>query len=301
MGLLVRFAARFTPRAQEISIDGTVLLFTVAVSVASGLALGLLPALSPRRNLIAAIQDSGERASAGFGRQRVRSILIVAQVAISFMLLIGAGLMVRSLWKLQGVDPGFHTERVLTMRLDLNFTKYTGPEDYRSFQQRLLERVEKQPGVLTAALAGTFPLNEGLPSLGRFQIEGRPPANPTLLPQADFQFVSTGYFRALGIPLLRGRFFTRQDRPGAEEVLLINHRMARHYWGDEDPVGKRLTTHQGRTWNTIVGVVGDVRQYGLDSEPSDQIYAALLQTPTLSSTLPDPDGGSARTNGPSRA
>lgn len=285
LDLLVSFAARFTPRASEIRIDGTVLVFALVVSLATGIAFGLVPSLSSRQNLIASLQEGGDRTSAGAARHRIRSALIVVQVAISFMLLIGAGLMLRSLWKLHRVDPGFATERVLTTRLDLNFSKYTDLEKRRGFQRRLLERIESQPGVVSAAIAGTFPLNDGGPQNGQFDIEGRPPALPALRPQADFQQVSPEYFETIRIPLVRGRGFVRADRADTPAVALINQTMARHLFPAEDPIGKRLSLDSGQNWIQIVGVVGDVRQYGLDRRPTDQVYLATEQFPPLSATL----------------
>jgi putative ABC transport system permease protein len=285
LGLLVSFAARFTPRASEIRIDGMVLLFALGVSIATGLAFGLIPSLSARQNLVAALQEGGDRSTGGVVRHSLRSALVVVQVAISFVLLIGAGLMLRSLWKLQRVDPGFDTERVLTMRLDLNFSKYTDREKRRIFQQRLLERLAGQPGVVSSAIAGTFPLNDGGPQNGAFQIEGNPVPSADLRPQADFQNVSPGYFATIRIPLLRGRSFSDADRADTNQVSVINQTMARHFWGSRDPVGKRLSINGGETWIEIVGVVGDVRQYGLDRRPTDQIYLALQQFPPLSATV----------------
>jgi putative ABC transport system permease protein len=285
LDLLVSFAAMFTPRASEIRIDGAVLVFALVVSLATGIAFGLVPSLSSRQNLIASLQEGGDRTSAGAARHRVRSALIVVQVAISFMLLIGAGLMLRSLWKLHRVDPGFATEQVLTTRLDLNFSKYTDLEKRRGFQRRLLERIDGQPGVVSAAIAGTFPLNDGGPQNGQFEIEGRPPAQPALRPQADFQQVSPEYFDTIRIPLVRGRGFVPADRADTPAVALINQTMARHLFPGEDPIGKRLSLDSGRNWIQIVGIVGDVRQYGLDRRPPDQVYLAMEQFPPLSATL----------------
>jgi putative ABC transport system permease protein len=294
--LLVAFATRFTPRAVEIRIDSAVLVFTLAVSIATGIALGLIP-VSGRRNLAAAIQESGERSTQAWGKHRLRDLLIVSQVAISFVLLIGAGLMVRTLWNLQRVDPGFQTERVLTMRIDLNFSKYlftargeaipNGRDKVIAFHEQLLNRMKGEQGVVSAAVAGTFPLNEGGPGNfnGRFQIEGQPPVTPDLLPDADLQQVSQDYFRTIRIPLVRGRSFDDRDRAGKTPVALINQTLARHFWKHGNPVGRRLSLDGGRTWVEIVGVVGDVRQYGLAAAPSDQIYLPLLQNPTLSSTF----------------
>ncbi|HTO88436.1 MAG TPA: ABC transporter permease [Thermoanaerobaculia bacterium] len=285
LGLLVSFAARFTPRASEIRIDTPVLLFALGISIATGIVFGLIPSFPQRRNLVGALQEGGERSGAGVGRHRLRSALIVVQVAISFMLLIGAGLMLRSLWKLQQINLGFKTERVLTTRLDLNFSKYRDLESRRAFQIRLLERLAGQPGVVSAAIAGTFPLNDGGPQSGQFEIEGSPVSNADMRPQADFQNVSTDYFQTIRIPVLRGRGLAPSDRADTPYVCVINQTMALHLWSSQDPIGRRITVDRGEHWIQIVGVVGDVRQYGLDRRPPDQIYLAQAQFPPLSSTL----------------
>jgi predicted permease len=163
LGVLTRFAARFTARAGEIGIDGTVLLFTLGVSVLSGMAFGAMPALASRSDLVSALKDGGAAATSGRRRQRVRGALVASQVALAFVLLIAAGLMVRSLIKLQGVDPGFDPENVVSMRVDLNWTKYDTRGKTDAFYRRLLERVRGQAGVRSAAVANTFPLN-GQPS-----------------------------------------------------------------------------------------------------------------------------------------
>lgn len=285
--LLMTFATRFTPRASEISIDGPVLLFTVAVSLLTGIALGLIPAVSRRKSLVSALQEGSDRSTLGAGRHRVRSLLIVAQVAVSFMLLIGAGLMVRTLIHLQRVDAGFQAERVLTMRIDLNFSKYTQVEPRRIFHERLLQSIDATPGVLSAAISADFPLNEGSgPNTGAFQIEGRPvPASDQLLPQADFQRASPAYFKTIGIPVLRGRAFSPADRAGTPRVALINQRLASRHFPGVDPLGKRVSFDQGENWISIVGIVGDVKQYGLATEPTDQLYLPVLQSPPLSATV----------------
>jgi predicted permease len=279
--LLVNFAARFTPRAAEISLDSAVLLFTLVVSVATGLVFGLLPALSTRQNLIPSLKEGGQSV-AGAGRQRLRGALVVAQVAVSFVLLVGAGLMMRSLFNLQKVNPGFDPERVLVMRVTANWSKYTTPQQYRDLSMRLIERARALPGVLSAAMASTYPLNPlGLANGGfnrNFQIEGRPPNPNEPEPQVDFRVASADYFQTIRLPLLKGRLFTEADDAQARQVAVINRTMARHRWGDEDPVGKRVSLNLGESWVTIVGVVGDVRQYGLNREPTDELYRPVRQT-----------------------
>jgi putative ABC transport system permease protein len=284
--LLVHFAARFTPRASEIAIDGPVLLFTLGVSLVAGLGLGLIPALSSRRSLVSALQDGRDPAASAPGRLRMRNFLIVAQVAISFVLLAGAGLMLRTLWKLRQIDPGFKSERVLTSRLDLNFTRYREREKQLDFNERLLAKLSSEPGVVSVALAGRFPLAEGGPSSGRYRLEGHPPVAEEALPRADFQRVSADYFKTIGVPLLRGRALTGADRTNAPRVAVINKTMASHVFPGEDPIGRRIGVNGDAPgeidWLTIVGVSGDVRQYGLANPPVDQVYLSLLQYPGLS-------------------
>jgi putative ABC transport system permease protein len=287
-GLLVHFAERFTPRAGEIAIDAPVLIFSLVVSVLVGIVLGLGPAFSRRLDLRTALQDGRSDAASAPGGHRTRSLLIVGQVAISFVLLAGAGLMLRTVWKLAGVDPGFRTERVLTSRLDLNFTRYKTAEDRRQFCSRLLDRLGAEPGIVAVALAGSFPLNERGPANGRFRIEGQPPAAPQSLPRADFQRVSADYFRTIGIPILSGRALSSQDRKDTLPVAVVNRTMAAHFWPGENPVGRRIGVDGDEpgqvVWLTIVGVSGDVRQYRLAQPPGDQVYVSLLQYPGLSTT-----------------
>jgi predicted permease len=279
LDLLVTFASRFTPRASEISIDATVLIFTLGMSLFTGLLFGCIPALTARRDVLPSLNVGSTRSSGA--RQRLRSGLIVAQVAISFVLLIGAGLMARSLVNLQQVDPGFRAANVLTMRLDLNFTKYDTPEKRIAFYRRLLDRLSAEPGVQTVAASATFPLNESGPFNFRFVIEGKPVPEGTPLPTAGIRASSPMYFRTMGIPLLRGRVFTDRDDLQNPRVLVINDSLARHHWPGEDPVGRRVSFDGGETWETIVGVVADTRQR-LDQESGDEIYWSVLQRGQLS-------------------
>ncbi|HUF34511.1 MAG TPA: ABC transporter permease [Gemmatimonadales bacterium] len=282
--LLTAFAARFTPRAGEIALDGSVLAFTLGVALLTGLAFTLLPALPGRRDVAGALKDGGSGTSGGRSL-RLRGVLVVAQVAVSVVLLIGAGLMVRSLVALQRVDPGYDTERILTMTLDLNWSRYTSPDLIRQFHARLHERLAGQPGILSAGSAMMFPL-DGHRRMGfEFEIEGRPRSDNAARPQGDFRSVSPGYFRTLGIPLVTGRTFTPDDGPDAPGVVLVNQSLARRYWGTEPPMGRRVSADSGRTWLTVVGVVGDVRQYGLDVEPADEVYTPFAQVPIREGSL----------------
>jgi putative ABC transport system permease protein len=285
LNLLVSFAARFTPRAREIHLDATVLLFTFAVAVLTSLLSGTAPALAARETVVGSLKEGGAQSTIGLGRNRMRSLLIVAQVAVSFLLLIGAGLMLRSFAKLQHVEPGFQAENVLTMQIGLDFTKYNDNDKQRAFFETFLDKIEAQSGVKSAAASMMIPLNGNMRMTGDFEIEGQTPVPGQVHPVSDFRVVSENYFQTLHIPVLAGRAFTRADRPGAPDVAIANRSAARHYWGAQDPMGKRFSTDGGKSWIQIVGVAGDVRQYGLDKAPVDEIYVPLAQNPFLDAVL----------------
>ncbi|HET8923967.1 MAG TPA: ABC transporter permease [Candidatus Acidoferrum sp.] len=278
LSLLVSFAARFTPRAREIHMDSAVLLFTLGIAVLTSVLSGTAPALAARDTVVNGLKEGSAQTS---GRRRMRSLLIVAQVAVSFLLLIGAGLMLRSFQKLQHVDPGFEPDNVLTMQIGLDFTKYNTNDKQRAFFETLLDKVQTQSGVKSAAATMMIPLTTNMVMTGDFQIEGQAPVPGQALPVGDFRVVSPNYFETLHIPILDGRAFTRNDRQDKPNVAVVNRTAARHFWGTQDPVGKRFSTDQGMTWTQIVGVVGDVKQYGLDRDPADEIYVPLAQSPLL--------------------
>jgi putative ABC transport system permease protein len=285
MRMLAAFAARFSPRASEIRIDLAVLLFTVVVAFVASLASGSVPALASRESLTGSLKEGGGPATLGFSRGRARSALIVAQFAVSFMLLIGAGLMLRSVLNLQHVDPGFQLENVLTMDIYLNFAKYTDGDKRRGFFESLLERVRAQPQVISAAISLAVPLDLNVQNNGSFRIEGQnlnPAEEP---PVADFHVVSPDYFRTLGIPVISGRAFDVKDASQAAPVALLNETLARHRWPGQDPLGRRISFDDGKTWVTVVGIAGDTREAGLDHPAVDGVYLALAQTPLLQGTL----------------
>jgi putative ABC transport system permease protein len=279
LDLLVTFTARFTRRAREIDIDGSVLAFTLVVSVVTGLIFGSMPALPSRRNPADALRESGARATASTGKLRLRSALVVSQIAISFMLLIGAGLAIRSFTKLQAVDAGIRAENVLTGTIAVPFNAQIEPVQ---FIETLLDDIESQPGVLSAAVTTSFPLSEVAPFSNAFEIEGRPVADTTLRPVADFRRISPKYFDTINQPLLRGRTFTRTDGgEGSQPVIIVNQSFGRNHFGDDDPIGKRVlssTFGSQQDWFTIVGVVGDVRQ-SLDTDIADEVYFPFRQFP----------------------
>jgi putative ABC transport system permease protein len=290
IGALTSFVGRFTVRTSQIGIDPWVLLFTLAVSIATGLAFGTFPALASRVDLSGALKQGSKGGGESTGRRRIQSTLIVAQVAVSVVLLVAAGLLLASFYRLQSVSAGYKADNILTAELFTNFTKYPDANAQRNFYLPLLERLQSQPGVVSAAITNAVPLRTLNPGCAPFQIEGLTSDNPEQRPTADIRAASSMFFRTLGIPLLSGRAFTDADRPDAPPVVVINKSMMR-YWNERDPVGSRLSVDNGRTWATVVGIVGDVKQFGLDRDAVAQMYVPLTQSQGL--------GGLAlvRTNG----
>jgi putative ABC transport system permease protein len=287
--LLTEFTAKLTPRAREIHLDFTMLLFALGIAIATSMIFGTVAALYSRTDLTDGLKDGATQTTAGHGRSRARSVLVVCQIAFSLVLLIGAGLMLRSLDKLQRVDPGFVPNRVLAMTVDLNWSKYQGKTPVREVSARLLRKIESQPGVLSAAISSGFPLDPdnamGTAASAQFMIEGRPARDGEAPSRANFRSGTPDYFRTLGIRLIEGRTFAVSDRDKSPLVVVINQSFAGHYWKNEDPVGKRVSFDRGDTWYKIVGIVGDVREFGLTQPASDEAYFANAQEPALGSVL----------------
>jgi len=280
--LLLRLTDTFLPRTGEVEIDPPVLLFTLAVSLTTGLLFGALPALASRRDLAGALRSDSARTSESAGRRRTRQLLIVGQVAVSFVLLVAAGLLVRSLVKLQQVDAGIEPERVLAVTVSPNWSRYPGdkPELRRELFETLLERTRTHPAVLSAAVASTFPLNPGGPDDLPFEIEDRPVAEGEFLPRTHWNVASREYFGTLGIPVLQGRGFTAQDREGAPRVAMVNQAFVRRHLREGDVLGRRLLVQddgEPRPF-TVVGVVRDTRR-GLASDVVPEVYFPFDQHP----------------------
>jgi putative ABC transport system permease protein len=288
--LLVAYVARFTPRAQEIQIDAQVLLFTLAIDGLVSILTGTAPALVRRDNLITTLKEGGTQATLGVSRGRTRSALIVAQVAVSFLLLIGAGLMVRSLINLQRVPTGFRPENVLTVQISLDFKRYMGDttdasnQKMLAFSDALLDKIDAMPQVTAAAMSGEFPLDKSPAANNQFTIEGQQGASD-VKPTSDFNVVTPNYFRTLGIPIFSGRDFDGRDRPGKPPVAIVTQSLVHHYWRDRDPVGHRVSLDDGQTWTTIVGVVGDVHERSLDQPPPELMYVPYAQYPQMAPSL----------------
>ncbi len=277
---LVRHLPTDLPRTAEISVDGRVLIFTSVVALLNGLLFGLAPVFHARGSL----RQSGRGVIAG--PSLLRSALIVGQVAIALVLLTGAGLMAKSLWKLLQVPPGFRAEHMLTARLSLP-RQYTN--DYKfgtgmhrqisAFQQRLLDRVRAIPGVESAAFTAYLPLS-GTDNSWSFLVEGRPAKPPGEFDVANYRPVGAGYFETTGIPIKRGRGFTAADNEDGPLVMAINEAMARTFWGSTDPIGHRVSFSENK-WRTIVGTIGDVHHHGLDTKAAPEMYIPYAQAPNV--------------------
>jgi putative ABC transport system permease protein len=273
------------PRADEIGIDGRVFGFTLLVSLGAGAVFGLLPALQASNAPLNEALKEGGRGSSGSRRHHLRNLLVVSEVALALVLLVGAGLMLRSFIRLISVDPGLDPQNVLTADIMLPRGKYAPPQQ-AVFFQRLLERLRAVPGVQSAGAVYPLPLSGGEEGTG-FDIEGQPPA-PGEQRAAGQRWVSTDYFKALDIQLQKGRVFTESDGAGAPPVLVINDAMARQYWPNEDPIGRRINFERrdGQpVWREIIGVVGDVRHTALDKRSGPEIYLPITQNPWPFMTL----------------
>jgi putative ABC transport system permease protein len=285
--LLMALAPSQIPRYNPIGIDSTVLGFTLGVAVITGILFGLAPALQASKlDLQSALKEGGRGAIGDGGQRRVRSLLVVAEMAVALVLLVGAGLLIRSFVELLRVDPGYNTSNVLTTMILLPQSSYGQPAQRLAFAGRLEERLKALPEVTSVGVVTRLPLFSALNNSTSFMaIEGRP-LPPGQHPEVDFRRASTGYFQTLGIPLHAGRLVTEQDITSNTPAVVINEAMARRFWPDEDPVGKRISAtgsnpEQG-PWQTIVGVVGNVRHLGLDIEPRPEVYFHMNTSPFFS-------------------
>jgi putative ABC transport system permease protein len=272
-------------RESGVGMDANVAWFTFALTFLTGLLFGLAPALkSSKPDLNESLKNDGRGATAGAG---LRSALVVSEIALSLVLLAGAGLLIRSFLRLQSVDSGFDPRNLLTLRLSLPEARYPEAQQVISFYQQLTERLGRLPGVESVAATHALPLS-GMGGVRPFTVEGRPRQEPGKAPAAQYRIVSPGYFRTMKIALIRGRDFTKQDEAQAAGVVIINQSFQRRYFPDEDPVGKRITLGgYDDQLGEIVGVVGDVRHWwaGTEAEPEmywDNSQVWMARSPTLS-------------------
>ncbi|MFL6257621.1 MAG: ABC transporter permease [Pyrinomonadaceae bacterium] len=287
VNMLVHVSPGYIPRVGEIGIDLWVLGFTILISVLVGLVFGLAPALqasAPDQNQTLK-EGAGKGAGGGQGRTRTRAILVVSEVALSLMLLISAGLLIKSFVYLLNVSPGFNPDNLMTMNLSISPQKYSDPQQRANFYTQVIERVSALTGVRSVGATNHLPLGGGNSSIS-FIVEGRPlPGAGEAPPTTNWRAISPDYLRTMGIPLLRGRAITERDK---EDVILISESMARRFWPQEDPLGKRIRlggAGDGGQDATVVGVVGDVHHWGLEAEPLPQIYLTYLQDPPAHMTF----------------
>ena len=281
--LLVALGKEDIPRAVQVAIDWRVLGFTIAVSVLTGLIFGLVPAFhSSKSELVESLKEGGRGTGESARRNPVRSVLVVTELAIAVVLLVCAGLLIQSLWRLQRVNSGLQPENVMTFNLALPEIKYDYAKQSQFFAD-LKSRLETAPGVQSASAVYPLPLSDERFSIS-FQIEGREVPEKDE-PSGDFFTTGIGYFRTMGIPILKGRDFDQNDRHGSTPVIIISDTFARQYFPNEDPLGKRI--HPGISSiegeespvREIVGAVGDVRNRGLDTEPRPAYYVPQTQVP----------------------
>jgi putative ABC transport system permease protein len=280
---LVRIAPRNIPRLDTVSVDTRVLLFTLAIALGTGILFGLIPAMHVARSDVnRTLKEGGRGARGRAGSGRTRTLLVVSEMALAVMLLAGAGLLIRSFRELMQVDPGFRTQNVASFTLSLPESKYEEYDRQRAFMDALLERLRALPGVQSVAGAQGLPLT-GLGFTLSFDVAGRPEAAPGQEPSAQIRVVTADYLTTLGIPVLRGRGFTEQDRQGAHRVLLMNEAAAAHFFAGEEAIGQRIdfgwsrdSVHMG---GEVVGIVRDVREQELAGEPQPQFYVPFAQWP----------------------
>ena len=276
--VLLAVAPANLPRIESVGLNGTVLLFSAGVTLFSGLLFGLAPSLqSGRINIQGALREEGRGGTVSRGRFRLRQLLVISEMALAVVLLIAAGLLMQSFWRLQSVDPGFQSEDVLAFSINLPPGSYPDTSDITGFYELMMPRVAALPGVSAAGgvrtppLTGTLPPND-IQIENRVQAEGDPPLN------SDVQVVLPGYFRTLGIPLMNWRVSDSGDHLDGEIVAVIDEVLAERFFAGEDPVGRRIRQN-GRAWSRIVGVVGGVHQEALDIEPRAHLYLAHAQSP----------------------
>ena len=289
--LLVPLAARYSPRAGEIRIDGAVLGFTLATTLAVALLLSYAPRLPREGTLGGWLAAGAARVSGSLRKQRAQRALVVAQIAVSVVLLVGAGLLVRTMQRLGEVDAGLKPGQVLTMEIPLVIGERTDA-DARALYGRISTEIQGLPGVQAVGVGSTMPLRSAQVQLD-VKAEGYQRASGEAQPHAEFRTADPGYFRAAGIPLLAGREFAATDRDGSGLVVIVNRTLAAKFWPGRDPVGQRIAwtgdvlrfTPFTGDWRTVVGVVGDTRDGGLDAEPRNVVFQPFAQSPVFQGGL----------------
>jgi len=285
---LVSISPPETPRLDQVTVDARVLLFALVVSLSTGLLFGVAPALhSSKPNLNESLKEGGRTSGTSLRGSRVRGLLVISEIALSLVLLIGAGLMIKSFHRLQQVNLGFNPDRLLTLRVRLAGSKYREGPQAVAFYQQVLKRIETLPGVQSVG-AITDVFLSITPNSGNFSIEGRPPVPPAEQIEVPIDSISPEYFKTMGISLLAGREFDGSEGPDSQRVVIINDTMARRFWPGEDPVGKRFKygdSDSNSPWLTIVGLVGDMRRTGFELAERCETFLPISQNLAGSMTL----------------
>jgi predicted permease len=280
------------PRISEIGLNWTVVGFALALAAVTGLVCGLVPALTAlRTNVSANLKEGGRTGSAGGGHARLRSTLVVAEIAIAMVLLAASCLLLRSFEKMRSVDLGYRPQNVTTASYGLPQKQYEKQSQVDTFNRELLQRLNALPGVTATGLTSTLPAG-GVNNNQTFVVEGYTPPKGADMNLATVSHVIGNFFPAMGISLLHGRFFTEADRHGSQLVLIVNHRLAQHYWPGQDPIGKRLrigTQEMQTPWLTVVGEVADVKLTSPDEPANEQYYMPVDQEEDAAGSLASPD------------
>jgi predicted permease len=282
---LLSLAPANLPRLNQVGLDWRAVEFTLLVSVISGILFGLAPAWHASRADVNSLLKEGSRSVSN--RSRLRNALVVAQVATALILLVGAGLLIRSFYEIAHVDAGFDPEHVMSMRLAPAPSKYRGHDDLKiQLVRGMLRNVSRLPGVRNAAVSTDVPLLGNPIFIMRF--EGRPPVTPSQAPTANYFAVTPTYFETMGMRLVRGRAISGRDTQDTPQVVVVNQTLVDRYFPGQDPIGKRLEVAFATppNWREIVGVVADVKISGLDQDSPVQVYAAYFQKPTFVAVLP---------------
>jgi putative ABC transport system permease protein len=268
------------PRAAEVGIDLPILAFNLALSILAGLALGLAPAIQGSRGIARTLSGMGRGNTGGLRRSRARAVLVASEVGLSLVLLVGAGLLLRTLQRLQATDPGFRADHLLNVQLSLPKSRYGKPEAITRFADQVTARLAGIPGVEEVSAASLNPLTQWRASIS-FLIEGRPDQDRAKAPLANYRAVAPGYFHTLGVPLREGRDVGAHDNADSVPVMLVSETFARRHFPGRSPLGARLLIDDRDPRRTveIVGVVGDVKFTGLDAEGAADVYVPYAQTP----------------------
>ncbi len=282
-GVLVSMADKGVPRAGDISVNLPVLLFALSISMLAGLVFGVVPALwLSGRDSSQALREAGSRTLSGSGYARLRAVLVTIEIAVSLTLLVGAGLLMRTYAVLCATDPGFSATNLLTADVWLTSGTELTNDEIRTFQDEILDRSRNLPGVTRAGAVLSLPIGVGVSSRTTYSVEGRVVDRGTE-PNAGLQAASPGYFETIGIPVLRGRAFTADDRADSPPVAVVSDAFAEQIFPGEDPIGRRIGAgnpeEDGFQWLTVVGVVGNTRYDGLDDQPRSEAYQPFAQAP----------------------